>query len=139
MARNESVRSATRIIRLSIQRRNCFHGHVLLRYLRQIDRFNDFSVSGYVTAGHVKLLLLHRTPPASTAATRALEDAIREFFGEVHEFYLKVSTVRHARASSILLIFQTLMNPFYEPNSLLSSPSFDEHVKSSAKKCLPSQ
>lgn len=91
-------------------------------YLRQVDRFNDFSVSAYLTAGHVKLLLLHRTPQASTAATRALEDSIRDFFTEIHELYLK-----------------NLMNPFYEPNSLLSSLSFDEHIKSVAKKCLPSQ
>lgn len=65
---------------------------LVFRYLRQVDRFNDFSVSAYVTAGHVKLLLLHRTPSTPGTATRALEDAIREFFSEVHELYIKVSS-----------------------------------------------
>ncbi|CAN0131027.1 unnamed protein product, partial [Ectocarpus sp. 8 AP-2014] len=51
------------------------------RYLRLVDKFNEQNVSAFLTAGGAKLMLLHdgRT-----------DDAIRTFFAEVHELYVKV-------------------------------------------------
>jgi hypothetical protein len=46
-----------------------------------VDKFNDLLVSCYSTAGNTRLLLLHDS--------RASEDAIRSFFQEVHELYVK--------------------------------------------------
>lgn len=60
------------------------HGLIRLlgcRYLRLVDKFNEQNVSAFLTAGGAKLMLLHdgRT-----------DDAIRTFFAEVHELYVKV-------------------------------------------------
>ena len=48
-----------------------------------MDKFNEQNVSAFLTAGGAKLMLLHdgRT-----------DDAIRTFFTEVHELYVKART-----------------------------------------------
>eukprot|EP00903_Cladosiphon_okamuranus_P006005 g5925.t1 len=79
-------------------------------YLRLVDKFNEQNVSAFLTAGGAKLMLLHdgRT-----------DDAIRTFFAEVHELYVKL-----------------LMNPFYAYDSPVISPAFDQRVKALARKLL---
>ncbi|KAF9124779.1 TRAPP subunit [Mortierella sp. 14UC] len=79
-------------------------------YLKSIDKFNERFISAYLTAGNIKLLLLHDAKS---------EDAIRNFFNDCYEFYIK-----------------TLLNPFYEPNSIISSAAFDTKVRLSAKRYL---
>lgn len=56
-----------------------------------------------MTAGHIKLMLLHDVRN---------EDGIRNFFHDVHELYVKV-----------------LINPFYNVSSPISSSLFDARVK----------
>jgi trafficking protein particle complex subunit 2 len=77
-------------------------------YLRAVDRFKDVLVSAYITAGRTRFMLLHDARN---------EDAIKNFFQEVHEHYLK-----------------TIMNPFYGPNMPITSSTFDARVKQAAKK-----
>jgi hypothetical protein len=48
------------------------------QYLRQVDRFNESTVSAFVTAGQVKLLLLHDRG----------DDGAKAFFQEVYELYV---------------------------------------------------
>ncbi|KAI8098112.1 Sedlin [Gilbertella persicaria] len=79
-------------------------------YLKSIDRFNEFYVSCFVTAGNVKLMLLH---------DQKSEDSIKQFFTEVYELYIKI-----------------LMNPFYEKNSTITNPSFDNRIKLVARRFL---
>ncbi|OAC98767.1 hypothetical protein MUCCIDRAFT_149330 [Mucor lusitanicus CBS 277.49] len=79
-------------------------------YLKSIDRFNEFYVSCFVTAGSVKFMLLH---------DQKSEDSIKQFFTEVYELYVKV-----------------LMNPFYEKNSTITNPSFDNRIKLVARRFL---
>ena len=47
------------------------------------------------------------------------EDSIKSFFNEVYELFVKV-----------------VMNPFYQANHKISLASFDERVKSAARKHL---
>ncbi|KAF9360510.1 Trafficking protein particle complex subunit 2 [Mortierella sp. AD094] len=79
-------------------------------YLKTIDKFNERFISAYLTAGNIKLLLLHDAKS---------EDAIKNFFNDCYELYIK-----------------TLLSPFYEPNSIISSASFDNKVRISAKRYL---
>jgi hypothetical protein len=64
---------------------------VLHRYLKVVDKFSDLFVSTYVTAGHTRLMLLHDLKS---------EDGIKNFFQEVHELYIKVSTTPRCEYSS---------------------------------------
>ena len=72
-------------------------------FFKSVDKFNDYLISAFVTAGGIKFMLLHDVRN---------EDGIRSFFHDVHELYVKV-----------------LMNPFYQPNSPVTSPLFDSRVK----------
>ena len=58
-----------------------------------VDKFNDLLVSCYTTAGNARLLLLHDS--------RVGEEAVRAFFQEVHELYLKVSSPRALQAARL--------------------------------------
>ena len=82
----------------------------LRRYLRIVDKFNDQNVFAYVTAGHIKFLLLHEGRN---------EEAVRNFFLEVHELYVKL-----------------VMNPFYEHDTPITSPTFDRAVHALARRHL---
>lgn len=68
-----------------------------------MDKFNEQNVSAFLTAGGAKLMLLHdgRT-----------DDAIRTFFTEVHELYVKAR------------IFQEYYG--YIPVVVTAWPSFDK-------------
>ncbi|KAJ2890121.1 Trafficking protein particle complex subunit 2 [Coemansia aciculifera] len=79
-------------------------------YLKTVDKYNDWNVSAYVTPSNVRLLLLHEVKA---------DDAIKLFFTDCHELYLK-----------------TLLNPFYEPNSPIQSQAFDAKVNTLAKRHL---
>jgi len=72
-------------------------------YLKVVDRFGKNYISSFVTAGHIKFMLLH---------DKKDEDAIKNFFSDVHELYVKI-----------------LMNPFYVVNSSITSSVFDARVK----------
>eukprot|EP00930_Biecheleria_cincta_P060202 TRINITY_DN45896_c0_g1_i1.p1 TRINITY_DN45896_c0_g1~~TRINITY_DN45896_c0_g1_i1.p1 ORF type:complete len:158 (-),score=27.59 TRINITY_DN45896_c0_g1_i1:23-463(-) len=72
-------------------------------FVRVVDKFNDFHVSGYCTAGHVKMMLLHKARN---------EDAIRAFFAEVHDLFIKA-----------------MMSPFQTPDQRIESPEFDKRVR----------
>ncbi|MCO5602745.1 hypothetical protein L7F22_056883 [Adiantum nelumboides] len=79
-------------------------------FLKSVDKFNDLTVSVYVTAGRTKLMLLHDSRN---------EDGIRNFFQEVYELYIKI-----------------LLNPLYIPGSRIMSPYFDTRVRALARKYL---
>jgi len=79
-------------------------------YLKTVDRFNEWYISAYVTASNIKFLLLHDAKN---------EENIKNFFTEVHEYYLKV-----------------LLNPFHKPDGKIMSKSFDAKVKQLGKKYL---
>ncbi|KAH0466604.1 hypothetical protein IEQ34_003842 [Dendrobium chrysotoxum] len=101
-------------------------------FLKAMDRFNELVVSVYVTADdllvtfamishlfffslincflHTRLMLLHDSRN---------EDAIKSFFQEVHELYLKI-----------------LLNPLYLPGSRITSSHFDTKVRALARKYL---
>ena len=76
-------------------------------FLKVVDRFNSSQVSAYLTPGGAKFLLLHGGKG---------EDAIRHFFVEVHEFYVK-----------------HILCPFTSLDAPIRSPYFDSMVGNSAR------
>ena len=79
-------------------------------FLRVVDRFNHLLVSAYCTPGGATFLLLHDSRS---------EDAVRVFFTEVHELYVKY-----------------MMNPFASFELPIVSPQFDSRVRGLARKIL---
>lgn len=102
------------------------------RYLKVVDKFFNNYVSCFVTAGNVKFLLLHQPslppgPPTSRSSTAiganptspATEEAVRNFFTEVYENWIKA-----------------IMNPFYQVNMEVRSPVFRQRVAAAGRKYL---
>mmetsp|Transcript_15880 Transcript_15880/g.36757 ORF Transcript_15880/g.36757 Transcript_15880/m.36757 type:complete len:142 (+) Transcript_15880:121-546(+) len=79
-------------------------------YLKVIDKVNQQYVSVFLTAGNIKFLLLH---PGKG------EMEIKNFFYEVHDFYIKLS-----------------MNPFYRYDTPITSKEFDKRVRVVARRNL---
>ena len=71
--------------------------------LKQVDRFNDYLVSAFVTAGHVRFMLLHDTKN---------EDGIKNFFNDVHEVYIRL-----------------LLNPFFQLGVSPVSETIDKRIR----------
>lgn len=80
------------------------------RYLKSIDKFNDWIISAYIAPSNTKFVILHDTKN---------DDGIKNFFHEVQELFVK-----------------TIMNPFYEPNSPITSATFDTRIRAAAKRYL---
>jgi hypothetical protein len=103
-------------------------------YLKCIDKFFNNWVSCLVTGANAKFLLLHQpsAPTGGTASSRsasaaiganptsaATEEAIRMFFMEVYENWVKA-----------------VMNPFYSANMEVRSPVFRQRVAAAGRKYL---
>ncbi|EIN10673.1 transport protein particle complex subunit [Punctularia strigosozonata HHB-11173 SS5] len=79
-------------------------------YLKSVDKFNEWTVSAFVTPGNMKFILLHEAKN---------DDGIKAFFTEVWELYVK-----------------TMLNPFQTAHTVIRSPVFDARVRASAHKHL---
>jgi hypothetical protein len=115
-------------------------------YLKTVDRYMGRYVAGFVTGGNVKFLLLSTAEvataagaaPAGTGTTSgmsnaranaaflaynptstATEEAIKSFFLEIYDAWVK-----------------NVMNPFYAPDMLVTSPVFRQKVAGAARKYL---
>ncbi|THH11549.1 hypothetical protein EW145_g602 [Phellinidium pouzarii] len=80
-------------------------------YLKAVDRFNEWTVSAFVTPGNMKFILLHEGKN---------DEGIRAFFMDVWE----------------LAAEQTLLNPFHSAYTPIKSSVFDTRVRASAKRHL---
>ncbi|GAB1320110.1 TRAPP subunit [Madurella fahalii] len=104
-------------------------------YLKVIDKFFNNYISCFMTGGNVKFLLLHQPPTvaggAAGTSTRnstsvganptspQTEEAIKNFFSEVYENYVKA-----------------IMSPFYKVNMEIRSPVFRQRVAAAGRKYL---
>ncbi|KAG8931676.1 hypothetical protein FRC03_007187 [Tulasnella sp. 419] len=79
-------------------------------YMKSIDKFNEWTVSAFVTPGNTKFILLHEGKN---------DDGIRTFFMDVWEGYVK-----------------TMMNAFHTAHTPIRSGVFDTRIRASAKKHL---
>ncbi|KAI7958737.1 hypothetical protein MJO28_002528 [Puccinia striiformis f. sp. tritici] len=78
-------------------------------YLKQIDRFHEWTVSAWIPPGGMRFVLLHEI--------KNNDDGIKMFFLEAWESFHQLS-------------------PFYEINSRITSPQLDLRIKTSARKFL---
>ena len=81
--------------------------------LKNVDKFNDMTVSSFCTAGHVKFMLLHDQRLAMDT------NAVSSFFYDAYELYIKI-----------------ILNPFYQEGDSISSPVFDRRIKALGDKYL---
>ncbi|CAN8096515.1 unnamed protein product [Discula destructiva] len=100
-------------------------------YLKVIDKFFNNYISCFVTGANVKFLLLHQPTGSGSATSRvstsiaanptsaATEEAIKNFFLEVYENWVKA-----------------VMSPFYKVNMEVKSPIFRQRVVAAGKKYL---
>jgi len=79
-------------------------------YLKSVDKFNEWTVSAFITPGNMKFVLLHEAKN---------DEGIRAFFMEVWELYVK-----------------TMLNPFHTAHNTIVSAVFDGRVRASARKHL---
>lgn len=77
-------------------------------YLKRIDKFNEYIVSAFVTAGGIRFLVLHDSNN---------DDSVRLFFIEVYECFLKL-----------------LMNPLYKRGEKIYSMRFNQKVSQIGKR-----
>ena len=111
------------------------------RYLKVVDKFFNNYISCFATAGNAKFLLLHQPSQPTTAAASSgavavstsrsstsiganptspqTEEAIRNFFNEVYDNYVKA-----------------IMSPFYKVNAEIRSPVFRARVAAAGRKYL---
>lgn len=75
-----------------------------------VDKFNFLLVSAYATLGGKVFLMLHNGKS---------EDAVRAFFTEAHELYVKY-----------------MVNPFSLADSQIVSPHFDNQIRNLGKRLL---
>jgi trafficking protein particle complex subunit 2 len=103
-------------------------------YLKAIDKFFNNYISCFITGGNVKLLLLHQplnpagaggsttrnsTSIGANPTSPQTEEAIKNFFTEVYENYVKA-----------------IMSPFYKANMEIKSPVFRARVAAAGRKYL---
>ncbi|TGZ55709.1 Trafficking protein particle complex subunit 2 [Temnothorax longispinosus] len=100
-------------------------------HLKVVDKFNQWFVSAFVTATHIRFVMVHDSKN---------EDGIKNFFNEMYETYIKVE-----RQCGLVVERQTRnlrnqysMNPFYKLNTPIKSLGFEKKAQLYGRKYLSS-
>lgn len=81
-------------------------------FFKNIDKFNEYVVSAFVTYGGCKFILVHDDKLRS-------EEVVRSFFNEVYELFVRI-----------------ILNPFFDYKAGFHCPAFNRHVLAIAKHCF---
>jgi len=85
--------------------------------LKVVDEFNELQVHGWCTASGAHFMMLHDSLADESSRRMRVEENIKNFFSEVNDLFTRI-----------------VLNPFYQPETKITSKTFADRVATLARK-----